>query len=89
VTLTGWQAIAALALGVVLALATLIAPAPLVPGLLGLAGVIIGGVMGMFSARSPQSRTRAGDRRDTAAGGVPVTPPPETLPPPGLGGRRR
>jgi hypothetical protein len=82
VTLTGWQAVAILAIGAGLGLAAVFVPSEArALGLMALAGSIIGGVLGMFTARSPQSRTRAADRRDTAAGGVQITPPPELHPP--------
>lgn len=82
-SLSGWQAALFLAIGAVLALAAGWVPRELASGLIAMASTIIGGVMGMFVARSPQSRTRAGDRRATDAGGVPiVTPPPEVVGPP-------
>jgi hypothetical protein len=81
VNLTGWQAIAALLIAAALGVAGVVLErgGPLV----SLATGIATGVFTLLQPwRAPQTRTRASDRINTAAGGHPLTPPPETFPPP-------
>lgn len=78
--LTGWQAIATLLIGGVLAAAGVLLEhgSPLVP----IGSSIVGAVLVLLhTQRNPQARTRAIDRerRPTSPG---ITPPPEALAPP-------
>lgn len=80
-TLSGWQAVAVLTIGAALCVAGVVL-GPAGAALIGVGGSIVGGILGMFTTRSPQARTRASDRRPT----MPelVAPPwdPEKTPPP-------
>jgi hypothetical protein len=91
VNLSGWQAIAGLGIAAMLALggALIAALAPNGPaaaaaitGLFQLAAGIIAGTFAILQRnRDPASRTRTSDRRDTAAGGVPLERTPAPIDP--------
>jgi hypothetical protein len=79
VSLTGWQAVAIIVIAAALALAGVIFErgSPLVT----LATALVTATFALLQPRrDPTTRSRASDRTPTAAGGVPVTPPPEVFP---------
>lgn len=77
-TLTPWQATLWLAMGLG-AVVTGVQLGQAGMALVGVGSGVVGAVLGMFTARSPQSRTRASDRIPTAAQGTPAVPPgPDT-----------
>lgn len=83
-TLSPWQATLWLAMGLGATVGG-VALGQAGMALVGVGSGVVGAVLGMFTARSPQSRTRASDRRPTVPElPVAVAPPwdPEKTPPP-------
>ncbi len=82
--LTGWQAVTIIAIAAALAVTGAFVPSSAgTAGLLALATSLCTGVFALLQGRrDPTSRSRASDRIPTAAGGVPITPPPVDLTPP-------